>query len=90
MRKILFVDDDPKEIKRLRKMLRSIRHEWEMEFAVSGEEALGFMAKFPFDVIVSDMYMPGIGGVELLDSVKNAIPGLFVLSIQTIQIGRWY
>ena len=74
MRRILFVDDDPKEIKRLRKMLRSIRHEWEMEFAVSGEEALGFMAKFPFDVIVSDMYMPGIGGVELLDTVKRCYP----------------
>jgi DNA-binding NtrC family response regulator len=74
MRKILFVDDDPKEIKRLRKMLRSIRHEWEMEFAVNGEEALGFMAKFPFDVIVSDMHMPGISGVELLDTVKKRYP----------------
>ncbi len=71
MRRILFVDDDPKEIKRLRKMLRSIRHEWEMEFAVNGEEALGFMAKFPFDVIVSDMDMPEISGVEFLDTVKK-------------------
>ncbi len=71
MRRILFVDDDPKEINRLRKMLRSMHYEWEMEFAVSGEEALNFMAKFPFDVIVSDMHMPGISGVELLDTVKK-------------------
>ncbi len=71
MRRILFVDDDPKEIKRLRKMLRSMHYEWEMEFAVSGEEALNFMAKFPFDVIVSDMHMPGISGVELIDNVKK-------------------
>jgi len=74
MRRILFVDDDPKEIKRLRKMLRSIRHEWEMEFAVNGEEALGVMAKFPFDVIVSDMHMPGMNGVELLGAVKKRYP----------------
>jgi putative nucleotidyltransferase with HDIG domain len=74
MRKILFVDNDAKEIKRLRKMLRSIRHEWEMEFAVNGEEALGFMAKFPFDVIVSDMHLPRISGVELLDTVMERHP----------------
>jgi putative nucleotidyltransferase with HDIG domain len=74
MRKILFVDNDAKEIKRLKKMLRPIRHEWEMEFAVNGEEALGFMAKFPFDVIVSDMHLPGISGVELLDTVMERHP----------------
>ncbi len=71
MRRILFVDDSPKEIKWLKKMLHPMRHEWEMKFAVNGEEALCFMAKFPFDVIVSDTHMPGISGVELLDTVKK-------------------
>ena len=71
MRRILFVDDDPSTVQELKTMLRPMSHEWEMEFAVNGEEALGFMAKFPFDVIVSDMHMPGISGVELLDTVKK-------------------
>ncbi len=44
MRKILIVDDDHKETKRLKKMLQPMRQEWEMEFAVSGEEALNFMS----------------------------------------------
>jgi putative nucleotidyltransferase with HDIG domain len=75
MRRILFVDDDPKEIKRLRKMLRSIRHEWEIESAVSGKEALSFMAKSHFDVVVSNMHMQKMDGVELLDTVMERYPG---------------
>ncbi|MEE8209077.1 MAG: response regulator, partial [Nitrosomonadaceae bacterium] len=74
MRRILFVDDDPKEIKGLRKMLRSMHYEWEMEFAVSGGEALNFMAKSPFDVVVSDMHVPKTDGVELLDAVMERYP----------------
>jgi putative nucleotidyltransferase with HDIG domain len=74
MRRILFVDDDPKEIKRLRKMLRSIRHEWEIESAVSGKEALSFMAKSHFDVVVSNMHMQKMDGVELLDTVMERYP----------------
>ena len=74
MRRILFVDDDPKEIKRLRKMLRSIRHEWEIESAVSGKEALSFMAKSHFDVVVSNMHMQKMDGVELLDTVMEHHP----------------
>ena len=75
MRRILFVDDDPKEIKRLRKMLRSIRHEWEIESAVSGKEALSFMAKSHFDVVVSNMHMQKMDGVELQDTVMERYPG---------------
>ena len=75
MRRILFVDDDPKEIKRLRKRLRSIRHEWEIESAVSGKEALSFMAKSHFDVVVSNMHMQKMDGVELLDTVMERYPG---------------
>jgi CheY-like chemotaxis protein len=45
--RILFVDDDPKEIKELRTMLGSMRQKWEMEFAISGEEALNFFIDTP-------------------------------------------
>ena len=63
MRKaILFVDDDPNILDGLRRMLRSMRKEWDMAFAQSGQEALDLMAEKPFDVIVSDMRMPGMDG----------------------------
>ena len=46
-----------------------------MAFAGSGQEALSLMEKEAFDVIVSDMRMPGMSGVQLLDEVRNRYPG---------------
>jgi putative nucleotidyltransferase with HDIG domain len=74
MRRILFVDDDPGAVQELKKMLKPMSNEWEMEFAVSGEDAMNFMAESPFDVIVSDMHMPEMNGVELLDAVMECYP----------------
>ncbi|MEE9213755.1 MAG: response regulator, partial [Thermodesulfobacteriota bacterium] len=74
MRRILFVDDNPEEIERLREMLTPVHKEWVMEFAVSGEEALNFMAKSTFDVVVSNMHMPKMDGVELLGTVMERYP----------------
>jgi HD-like signal output (HDOD) protein/CheY-like chemotaxis protein len=71
---ILFVDDEPKILQGLMRMLRSMRNEWEMHFAESGAEALKILANRPMDVIVSDMRMPGMDGVELLKEVARHYP----------------
>jgi len=75
MRKILFVNDDPGTALELKKMLKPMHHEWEIEFAVSGKEALNFMDKSHFDVVVSNMHMQKMDGVELLDTVMERYPG---------------
>jgi HD-like signal output (HDOD) protein len=72
--RVLFVDDDPKEIKELRTMLGSVHQKWEMEFATSGEEALNFFIDNPPDVVVSDMHMPEMDGVKLLGTVMKHFP----------------
>ncbi|MHC4183143.1 MAG: HDOD domain-containing protein, partial [Planctomycetota bacterium] len=74
MRKILFVDKDPKVINELRTMLGSMHQKWEMKFAMSGEEALNFMDISPFDVVVSDMRLPKMDGAELLSTVMECYP----------------
>ncbi len=74
MRRILFVDDDPSTVQELKKMLRPMSHEWETEFAVSGKETLNFMSKSRFDVVVSNMHMPEMDGVELLGTVMELYP----------------
>jgi len=74
MRHVLFVDDEPRILDGLRRMLRSQRHEWEMGFAPGGEAALAMMEASPFDVIVSDMRMPGIDGAMLLCRVRELYP----------------
>lgn len=73
-RRIMFVDDEPNVLDGLRRMLRPLRQEWEMEFAPSGPEALAAMAARPVDVLVTDMRMPGMAGDELLSRVREAHP----------------
>jgi HD-like signal output (HDOD) protein len=55
-------------------MLRPQRQEWEVAFAPGGEAALAMMEAMPFDVIVSDMRMPGIDGATLLCRVREQYP----------------
>ena len=74
MRRILFVDDEPRFLEDLRHMLRPQRNEWEVAFAPGGEAALALMEAAPFDVIVSDMRMPGMDGAALLDRVRKGHP----------------
>jgi len=73
-KRILFVDDEPLVLQGLHRMLRSQRHEWEMEFADNAAKALERMALASFDVIVSDMCMPGMNGAQLLAEVMRRHP----------------
>lgn len=73
-KRILFVDDDQNVLEGLRRMLRNMRHEWEMTFAENGEKALEFMKDNFFDVVVSDMRMPVMDGCQLLTRVQALYP----------------
>ena len=74
MRRILFVDDEPKILDGLRRLLRPKRFEWDMSFVEGGEAALALLDESPFDVIVSDMRMPGMDGAALLERVRERHP----------------
>ncbi len=74
MKKILFVDDEPHILSGLQRMLRGFRSEWDMHFVNSGSEALTSLAATPFDVIVTDMRMPGMDGAELLTRARANFP----------------
>ncbi len=76
MKRILFVDDEPQVLSGLRALLRPQRDEWEMSFAPGGEAALAELQRAPFDVIVTDMVMPGIDGATLLRRVQAQHPGV--------------
>lgn len=72
--RILFVDDEPQILQGLARMLRPTRHEWDVAFAASGAEALAMLDTEPFDVVVSDMRMPGMSGTEMLTTIAAAHP----------------
>lgn len=47
----------------------------------SGEEALDVMAEEPFDILLTDIKMPGLPGLELLETVKERFPHIAVIVI---------
>lgn len=75
MKRIIFVDDDVNVGQAMKRMLRPMRNQWDMVFATSGEEALELMAQDePFDIVISDMQMPGMHGSEFLAEVMEKYP----------------
>lgn len=77
--KILFVDDEPHVLQSIR---RQLRKRFSLEIAEGGEEALRVLKeKGPFAVIVSDMRMPEMNGVELLSKVKDLYPDIVRLML---------
>src|SRR5208283_4055975 len=73
-KRILFVDDEAMVLAGLKRSLRPMREEWEMVFAAGGEEALAAIDRQAFDIIVTDMRMPGMDGAQLLEEVQRRSP----------------
>lgn len=69
--RILLVDDEPNVLDGYQ---RTLGREFTLETAVGGQEALALMEKAPYAVVVSDMRMPGMDGVQLLSRVKTQSP----------------
>jgi CheY-like chemotaxis protein len=73
-KRIMFVDDEPAILAAMRSLLRRERDRWDMVFAPDGEVALEEARKQPFDVVISDMRMPGMDGATLLARIKQEWP----------------
>jgi len=72
--RILFIDDDENILASFR---RNLRRDFEIETASSPEEGLNMLkssAKTPYSVVVSDLKMPKISGIDVLRSAKRINP----------------
>ncbi len=79
MKKLLCVDDEQWVLDFLRMSLKALANEWEMEFVLTAEEALTRLATTTYDVVLSDIHLPGMSGIQLFHEVKAKYP-------QTIRI----
>lgn len=70
--RLLLVDDEENILRSLRRILK--RGGWEIEVASNAEEALARFDSFRPGVVLSDYYMPGLSGVELLTQIKERAP----------------
>ncbi|HEX3602585.1 MAG TPA: response regulator [Steroidobacteraceae bacterium] len=76
MKDILFVDDERDLLDSVRTRLYKHRHDWNMQFVLSGDEAIAAMEQHRFDLVVSDVRMPGMDGGQLLTAVKQRWPNV--------------
>jgi putative nucleotidyltransferase with HDIG domain len=74
VKRILFVDDEPEVLAGLRTRLHRLQAKWEMKFVGSGAVAIERMQEHAYDVIVTDMRMPGMDGAKLLAIVNERWP----------------
>jgi HD-like signal output (HDOD) protein len=82
---VLFVDDEPRVLEAIERTLFQLDLDWEVSFAEGGLAALSTLSTAHFDVVVSDMRMPGMDGATLLGEVCAKYPHMarIVLSGQT-------
>jgi phosphoserine phosphatase RsbU/P len=69
---ILFVDDEPDIIRSLRRFLR--KEPYGIVFAEGGHEALDILQSQEIQIIVTDLRMPEMDGLELIQQVKKRFP----------------
>lgn len=70
--RVLFVDDDPGLLESLR---RSVRQEFAADLALDADRGLDYLRSGePYCIVVSDMRMPGMDGVEFLATVRTISP----------------
>jgi DNA-binding NtrC family response regulator len=66
---ILFIDDEPGSRESLTLLLE--REGYRVDAVAAGEEALGLLARKSYDVIITDLFLPGVSGIDILKHVKE-------------------
>lgn len=82
MTRILIVDDEETIRLALRKFLRS--RGYEVEIAASGDQALQILAKEPFALMLCDVRMPGMTGVQVVPLAVKRDPNLAIIMLTAV------
>ncbi len=77
--RVLVVDDDPLVAAFLSELIPLWGTRYRVDVASSGEAAVEAVHQFPPDVVLLDVVMPGIGGIEALRRIHRSHPDLPVI-----------
>lgn len=81
--RVAIVEDDPLMLEGLELSMRAHKDIVLVATFGSAEEALGGMPSAPPDIMLVDLGLPGIGGIELIGRIKEQHPGMLVLVLTT-------
>jgi DNA-binding NtrC family response regulator len=81
IKRLLIVDDEETLTFSLYQTFINVQVECEVITASSGEEALSRLQEGHFDVVISDIAMPGLNGIDLLSMIKSKTPETKVILI---------
>jgi putative two-component system response regulator len=92
-KRLLFVDDERRVLEALRRMLRPQRREWDIICADGPRAAWTELQHGRVDVVVSDVSMPEMSGLELLKRIKRSdrlqeIPVLMLTGLESREVKR--
>jgi DNA-binding NtrC family response regulator len=77
--RILIVDDDPDSLLGLSEALQCHLQDVVVQTAPAAETALTTLSLTPFDLVISDIRMPGMDGMQLLREVRTRMPDTAVI-----------
>lgn len=77
-RRILVVDDEPVPRMAFRRALERV---YQVSVAASAAEAATLLQQHDFDLVVTDLKMPGMNGIELIDQVRSFKPRQLFMAV---------
>ncbi len=78
IRKQILVVDDDESLRRITE-LQLAQHGYQVRTAAGGQEALGMLAQAPPDLVLTDLKMPGMSGLDLLKRIRAGYPDVIVI-----------
>jgi YesN/AraC family two-component response regulator len=85
-RPVVLAVDDEESVREVFRLL--FEDEVELLLAGDGKEALEILRDRPVDLVLLDVLMPGLGGIEVLERIRQASPGLKVILVTAVDNAR--
>ena len=89
MIRVFIVDDHPVVIEGIHSLLMNEKDMAWVGQAMNAQSCLGFFVNNTADVVLMDISMPGMDGVELCAVMKEKYPGIFILGLSTFNQGLY-
>ena len=84
MRRVLIVDDEPIIVQGLVSVLSESGLDIDLYSAYSGEEALALLSETRMDIVISDVHMPGMDGLETARLLLQRHPDARIVMISSL------